>query len=205
MENNEKTIKELIDSLNESIKDIREHPTEIKELPSNFEILVRGVSDSKALDFLFSTKLDKIIEGLFTQINSGNFEKIIENKDSLESLLNTMFGEGSFKGPVSTTVLNSIQASVQSQRYQTMKSCLGKSMVTLKKINLVMKNLRKSKSLFKDDKEKLKKYKEAVYAIKQVLKFAARVYRNRKIINRKVFNGLNNIVHESLEIDEPLE
>ena len=38
----------------------------------------------------------------------------------------------------------------------------------------------------------------------EVLKFTAIVYKNRALINKKVQKGLNNIVHESFEIDEPL-
>lgn len=204
MENNEKTIAELIDSLNNSIEDIRNHPTTFDRVPSTLEIMVRGVSDSKAIDMLFSPKMDGIINGLFEKIQSGDFEKIIQNGDQLKNIVNTLFGEGSFQGPVSTAVLNNIQASVSSYKYQTMKSNLGKTVATMKKIRLMTKNLEKGAKQFDKNSEEYKKYKEAVYAIKKVLKFASIIYRNRKIINKKVYNGLNNIVHESFEIDEPL-
>ena len=197
----EQTLNELITSLNSSIEDIRQHPTKVDRIPSNFEIMVRGISSSSALDMLFSPKIDDLLNSLFKQIETGNFDKILSNQDSIEQLMNSLFGEGSFKGPVSQSVLNSISATVQSRRYQEMKSNLGKSMVTLKKSNLVLKNLQKNKKQFKDKPEEYKKYKDAVYAIKQVLKFAARIYRNRKIINKKVFDGLNNIVHENFDFE----
>ena len=197
----EPTFNELITSLNSSIEDIRQHPTKVDRIPSNFEIMVRGISSSSALDMLFSPKIDDLLNNLFKQIETGNFDKILSNQDSIEKLMNSLFGEGSFKGPVSQSVLNSISATVQSRRYQEMKSNLGKSMVALKKSNLVLKNLQKNKKQFKDKPEEYKKYKDAVYAIKQVLKFAARIYRNRKIINKKVFDGLNNIVHENFDFE----
>ena len=163
--------------------------------------MVRGISSSSALDMLFSPKIDDLLNSLFKQIETGNFDKILSNQDSIEKLMNSLFGEGSFKGPVSQSVLNSISATVQSRRYQEMRSNLGKSIVALKKVNLVLKNLQKNKKQFKDKPEEYKKYKDAVYAIKQVLKFAARIYRNRKIINKKVFDGLNNIVHENFDFE----
>ena len=197
----EQTLNELITSLNSSIEDIRQHPTKVDRIPSNFEIMVRGISSPSALDMLFSPKIDDLLNNLFKQIETGNFDKILSNQDSIEKLMNSLFGEGSFKGPVSQSVLNSISATVQSRRYQEMRSNLGKSIVALKKVNLVLKNLQKNKKQFKDRPEEYKKYKEAVYAIKQVLKFAARIYRNRKIINKKVFDGLNNIVHENFDFE----
>ena len=197
----EQTLNELITSLNSSIEDIRQHPTKVDRIPSNFEIMVRGISSPSALDMLFSPKIDDLLNNLFKQIETGNFDKVLSNQDSIEQLMNSLFGEGSFKGPVSQSVLNSISATVQSRRYQEMRSNLGKSIVALKKVNLVLKNLQKNKKQFKDKPEEYKKYKDAVYAIKQVLKFAARIYRNRKIINKKVFDGLNNIVHENFDFE----
>ena len=194
-------LNQKITYLNTNIEDISQDPTKVDRIPSNFEIMVRGISSSSALDMLFSPKIDDLLNNLFKQIETGNFDKILSNQDSIEQLMNSLFGEGSFKGPVSQSVLNSISATVQSRRYQEMRSNLGKSIVALKKVNLVLKNLQKNKKQFKDKPEEYKKYKDAVYAIKQVLKFAARIYRNRKIINKKVFDGLNNIVHENFDFE----
>lgn len=204
MENQDKTIKELLDSLNNSIEDIRNHPTKIDRIPSNFEILIRGVNDSKGLETLFSPQIDTLINSLFNQIESGNFEKVLSNKDTLQSILDVIFGEGAFQGRISNAVLSNIQRSVESQRFQTMQQHMGKTMAVLKKKNLIIKNLEKGKRAFKDNHEEYKKYKDAVYAIKNVIKFAERIYRSRKLINKKVYNGLNNIVHESFEVDEIL-
>jgi len=204
MDNKDQSIKELIDSLNNSIQDIRDHPTKIDKIPSNFEIIVRGITDSKALDILFSPKVDQLMNSFFKMIESGDFEKILSNTEYISKILDSIFGPGSFQGPVSQHVLNNIQSSVQSYKYQTMKSNINKTLVVLKKKNLIIKNLERGKNNFKHNSAEYKKYKDAVYAIKQVIKFAEKIYRSRKIINKKVFNGLNNIIHESFEIDEPL-
>ena len=155
--------------------------------------------------FIYPLASQSIINGLFSQIESGNFDKILSSADSVEKIANSIFGEGSFKGPVSQTVLDSLQSTVQSYKYQTMKSHLGKTMTTIKKYNLLMKNLQRSGKKFDKNSQEYKQYKDAIYAIKRVLKFAARIYKNRKIINNKVWKGLNNIVYEEIEIDEAVE
>ena len=199
------SITELIDSINSSIEDIRNHPTKITELPSNFEIMVRGVQDAEGIESLFSPKVDKIISSMFSSIEKMDYTKILENKDIIMRIMDGIFGKGSFRGPVSTTVLNSIQATVMSQKYNETKKYLGKTLNTLRKCNLVMKNLQRQQKNFKRGTEEYEKYKEAVDAIRAVLKFTARVYRNRKIINKKVYKGIHNIIHENYEIDEALD
>ena len=197
MDNTEQTLTDLLKSINNSIEDIRNHPTEVDKLPSNFEILIRGVASNKAVDAIFSSKLDGIINMLIQNIENGNLEQIIQNKDLVTRTASAIFGDKAFKGPVSNAVLNNIQGSVQSIKYQNMRSILGKTGITIKKLRLVIKNLEKGEDQFKYNSEDLQKYRDAVYAIKQTLKFIARIYRSRKIINRKVFDGLSNVVYES--------
>lgn len=196
MPTNDKTLREIIDSLNDSIDDIHNHPTEIDRVPSTLEIMVSGVTDSKAIEVLFSPNIDKLINSMFAQIEKGEFDKILENKESMEKLLDSIFGKGSFKGPVSNLILKNVDATVQSKKFQDMKTNMKGVLKVLKQKNLIIKNLTIGKKNLKDNTEIYKKYSDAIYAIKKVLKFAERVYRNRKIINRKVYNGLNNIVHE---------
>lgn len=203
MEDN-RSLEELLRSINNSIQDIQEHPNETTRIPSNMEIIIKGAMDNRAIDFLFSDKMDNIIKMLFACIETGNFDRILNNEQELQNLLDACFGKGSFQGPVSQTIITSVQASVQSRKYNEIKSYLGKTATALKKIKLVMKNLKKDAKRFPKKSEEYKKCKEAIYAIKQVLKFTARVYHNRKLINRKVFDGLNNIVHEDIEFEERL-
>lgn len=197
MENNEKTISELIDSLNSSIEDIRHHPikTDKTKLPSDFEILTSGINGAQGLTLLFSPNVDKLIGKLFQMVIDGDYDDILRYQNQIKAVADLIFGEGSFEGQVSTRVLNSLQNTMSSYKYNTMKSYLGKTVTTLKKTRLIMKNLKKdSKGI--QDKEELQKYRESIYAIKQVLKIAEKIYRNRKFINRKVCSGINNIVHE---------
>lgn len=191
-------ISDYLDSLNSAFKDISDHPISVseKDIPNNFEILLRGVSSAQGLDFLFSPKLDKILSGLFSKIENGNFEDIIANQDKIKALLNSVFGEGSFEGPVSTKVLNSIQFTMQKQKYVFMK---GKMTAALRKMRMIVSDLNKGKKEFKNDPEKLQKYKDAIYAIKQVMKIAVQVYKNRSLVNRKLYNGLKNIIHEDVD------
>lgn len=203
MNNQQETLSELISSLQNSIDDMKtSEKINASEIPSDFEILIDGIKDSSAIGTLFSPKIDKLIASLFTTIENGNFEKILEKKDMIEGILSTIFGEGSFEGPISKTVLGTIQMTMQSKRYNEIESHLGKTITTLKKINLVFRNLNKNSKYFKKDKEQYQKYKNAVYAIKQVLKFAAKIYRSRKVINRKVLKGLNSVVHEEYEYEK---
>jgi len=204
--NQDMSIKELVDSINTSINDIREHPVEADKVPSDLEIMVRGISDSHALDLLFSSGMDKVLERLFNDISSGNFEEFDKHREAIEEITEKVFGPGSFKGPVSQTVLNSIQSTMTSYRYNNMRQLLGKNITQMRKLRMLIKNLNKAKDTLKDE-EDIKKYKQAVYAIKKCLLFAAKIYRNRKIINRKVFDGLKNIVHEDVVygVDEALE
>lgn len=199
---NEQTINELLDSLTKSIEEIHAHPTKIDRVPSNFEIMVNGVNSLSGIQALFSPKIDDLIFSLFDKIQTGDYEAILKNKDKIKAVSSAIFGPGSFEGPISNTVLNSIQNTMSSIKYNNLKSCLGKSMTQLKKIRMILKNLKNAGKMFKDDAEKYKQYMDAVAAIKQVLKFAAVIYKNRRIINGKVFKGLNNIVHEEIEIDE---
>lgn len=194
-----KSLVELIDSINNSIEDIQKHPAKIDKLPSNLEIMVKGVTNSKAIDFLFSNNIDNILNILFKAIENGNIEEIFNNEDKIKKLTDNIFGNGSFEGPISRTVLNSIQSSLQSKKYNEMKSNLGKVVTVLKKKNLIIKNLKNAGKNFKNNKELMKKYNDTIYAIKRVLKLAEKVYLARKQINDNVFKGLNNIVHEEIK------
>ena len=193
---NEQSLVELIKSIDSSIEDLKNHKADLSKLPSNFEILVRGVSSNKAIDAIFSSKLDGVISKLLDGIQSGDVERILQNEELIENLATSIFGEKSFKGPVSNTILNTISSTMNSVKYNTMKSALGKTGIGIKKVRMVMKNLKKGEGNFSKDPELLQKYRDAVYAIKKTLKFISRIYRSRKIINRKVFDGLSNVVYE---------
>lgn len=194
----EKTIAELVDSINSSIEEMREEqidPKKAKELPSDFEILISGVNGASGMESLFSPAIDKLLSKMFELIVNGDYESILTYEGQIKRVSNAIFGEGSFQGPVSTRILSNLQNTMGSYKYNTMKSCLGKTMTNLKKVRLIMKNLKKGEKGI-NDKEELQKYRDAIYAIKQVLKMAEKVYRNRKLVNQKVYRGIKNIIHE---------
>jgi hypothetical protein len=191
----------MIDSINSSIESMRgEEAREVKDsdLPSNLQIMLSGVNNSRAIDFLFSSNLDKLLDKLMNSLESGDIEKVLQNEEQLEKIFSSLgFGEGTFKGPVSKRIIQSIQSSVDSKKFNTMTS-------KLKKIRLIIVNL-KRQSRFLKDSELQKKYNDAVYAIEKVIKLIAKIYRNRRIISKRVFDGLSNIVNEDFIPEEVLD
>jgi hypothetical protein len=195
-----KDIDSIIDGLNSSIEEMRNKKIEVKkeELPSNLNLMLTGVTNSSAINFLFSHNIDKIIEKLFNLISSGNLNQVVDSEDKIKDLLKELgFGEGSFEGPVSKTIISSVKSSIESVNYSKVKD-------NVKRVLYIYHNLEKEKNKMKD-KEIKKKYEEALYAIKKVMHFAYIVYKNRKIINNRVINGLKNIVNESVGEEEFLE
>lgn len=195
-----KKINELLDDVNGSIDEMRSKKIEVKdsELPSNLSLMIPGLSSSRAIDFLFSGNVDVLLDKLFNMVASGDIEKILQNEEKMKEVFQAFgFGEGSFEGPVSKSVIRSIQASTESAKFNKMKS-------NLRKAQLVIKNLERQARFLKD-KEQRKKYEEAIYAIKKVLKIAAKIYKNRNLINKKVKRGLSNIVNEDIDPNERIE
>jgi hypothetical protein len=142
MANNLKDIEKLINEINKSADELRKKKIEVKEkdLPSNMSLMFTGVSNSKALDFLFSSRLDTLLEKLMTLAMSGelmtNIEKFFTNEEDIKKLFDSIgFGEGSFEGPVSKTILQSIQGSMESDKYKKAKN-------DTQKIKIVYKNLK---------------------------------------------------------------
>ena len=136
---------------------------------------------------------------MFDAIQSGDIEKIMENEGIIKKMpLNFYLEKVLFKAQFQTVFLTSISNSMTSYKYNNIKSMLGKSMTQLKKMNFIIRNLERSGRSIKD-KEELKKYKDAVYAIKRVLRLASKIYYNRKILNRRVYEGVKNIVNEEVE------
>lgn len=196
---NDESITELINTIGSAIDSIKNSTSDINKnsakLPGTIEIMMTGINGETALTSIFSPQIDKLLTKLFDLVMSGDFEKILAYEDEITAISNAIFGEGSFKGPVSRRVLNSIQNTMTSYKYATTKSFLGKTMTNMKKMSLVMKNLKKEEKKI-DNPEELEKYRKAVYAIKKVLKMAAKVYSARKEVNDQVLAGIKNIVHE---------
>jgi hypothetical protein len=197
-----KELDRIIADINKSVSEIRKRkPRKIKdsELPSNLKIMLSGVSNSKALDFLFSNRLDVILEKLMDMIMTGelltNVEKFFSNEKDIKDLFSSLgFGEGSFEGPVSTTILNSVRDSMEDNKYLKMKS-------ETDKIKYIYRNMKMKWWNFWNKPELRKKYEQAMYAIEEILKIVSNVYKNRE----RIIKGLGNIVVESVNESIQLE
>ncbi len=185
----DKELEELIASANKQIASVTEKSdaTPIGKLPSNMSILLSGVNNVSGLNILFSGGVDSVLGKLMDAIISGkdvDFDKIEKGITGIFDKIG--LGEGSFEGPISKTVIGTIQDSMNSTNYLSMKNKIGKA-------RLVLKNLEKKKGTF-NDPELEKKYKETLKAIKSTLKFTITVYKHRRLINDKVQDGLKHIV-----------
>jgi hypothetical protein len=199
MDTNLKELESMINQVNSDIDHMRKNKKEVKDsdLPSNLKIMLSGISDSKAIEFLFSHNIDKMLERLFSLFMSGDIDTILSNKDKIKELFQELgFGEGSFEGPVSKRIMMSMNASINSGNFSKLESNMRKALFVIGNLERESKNIK--------GKREREKYNEAVNAIKQVMRFAAAIYRNRKIINNKVIKGLQNIVKEDTTLEEKL-
>ena len=199
------SIKDYIDSLNNSIETIQANKVKFEDikpedLPSDFKLMMGpNAEDNKMLKFIFDTKLDRTIDNLLNKFLSGDFDAIDQYSDLIKKVFESVgIGEDAFTGPVSQTLLDTLSNSINSINFNTTKSKIRKCM-------LITKNLKqRAKSI--DNKEMKKKYLEAVYALKQTLKFIAKVYKNRRILTNRVRRGLQIAIHEDFDfVDEQFD
>jgi reverse gyrase len=196
--NNLLDFQKAIDEINHTVDEIRNKQIEVSdnELPTNLSIMLSGISNSNAVNFLFSNNVDKLIQRLFDLVISGDIDKILDNEESMKRIFSVLgFGEGAFEGKISRTVISTIKHSTHSASYNRTKN-------SLKKVMIVIDNLNRMKNTLIDPAER-KKYEDAVYAVKKVIRFVGKIYKNRKIINNRVAAGLRNIVNEH-ELTESL-
>lgn len=187
-----------LDEINDTVDEIRNKKIEVSDadLPTNLSIMLSGISNSNAINFLFSNNVDRLIQKLFDLVASGDINKILDNEETMKRMFSMLgFGEGAFEGKISRAVISTIKHSTDSMNFNRTKS-------SLRKVMIVMNNLNRMKKTIEDPVER-KKYEDAVYAVKRVIRFVGKIYRNRKIINNRVAAGLRNIVNEN-EINESL-
>lgn len=194
----EKSIDELLDSINAAVDEIHKHPTKIEKAPSTLEIVLSGVSNEKGVGFLFSNSVDNLVNNLLSQASSGNLGFKIDEKAITNIFDKFGIGEGSFEGPISRAIVDTIDKSISSSRFQSTKS-------KLKKVMLVYKELKKKRKEFEDNPELRKKYDDAIYALKKILTLVWKIIKSKKVITVRVSRGLHNIVNESTDLDETIE
>lgn len=198
--NNQDSIQQYLDSINNSIESLQKNKNEITDddLPSDFKLMMMGAKDSRVLNFIFDNRIDRIIDQVLNKLMTGDMSEIEKYLESISKIFETLgLGQGAFSGPVSQTLMQNIMNSLNSVNFNQTKN-------NIKKVMMVLKNL-KQQSKFISDPATKKKYIEAVYAFKKVLKFISKIYKNRRIITNRVKQGLHNAVNEELDIQEPLE
>lgn len=200
----EDTLQSYIDSINNSIDVMRSNEKELKsvsadELPSDFKLMMTGSNISPhILNLLFDTKLDKVIDIVLNKFLSGDFDTINRYIQSIGEMFGRFTGGTNlFKGPIFEKIMGTINACLNSQKFANTK-------VKIRKAMLLIKELKNRAKEFVEPKMQ-EKYMQAVYAIKEVMRFIAKIYNNRKIITNKVLKGLNFAIHEEMCIDEDLD
>jgi hypothetical protein len=188
----EDTISNYIDTINNSIEAIRSSKEELKntDIPSNFKISMTGAKDSRILNFIFDTKLDYTIDAMVNKFMEGDYSDIDRYGTYIEKAFELMgIGKGAFEGPVSQTMMRNVMNSINTIDFSKSKS-------NIKRCFMVVKNLkRQAKEI--PDKEMRKKYLDSVYALKQILRYASRIYKDRKLVTDRVKVGLHGLVMES--------
>ena len=194
-----KEIEQLLDEINDSANELWSRKKEIKQLdlPSNIRLMFTGVKNTKALDYLFSARLDELLEKLLDLAMSGdllmNAEKYLTSEEEVKKLFDSLgFGEGSFEGPVSKAVLGTIRKSMESEKYRKLSN-------DAKKVKLLYRQLSLKRWSFIGKPELKKQYDKAFFAIKKILLTIANVYKNRV----RIVNGLSAIINESVNV--PIE
>jgi len=198
------TINAYLDSINNSIEQIRSNKVDFdnidkNDLPSDFKLMMGNTAgNSKILQFIFDSRLDKVIDNLLDKILMGDFSDIDKYSDTIKKVFNMVgIGEDAFSGQISQTLLMNITNSVNSINFMKTKTKIQKCMLVLKNLKRQAKDI--------ENKQLKSKYLEAVYAFKQTLKFISKVYKDRRIITNRVRKGLNIAIHESIDLDEELE
>ena len=166
---NQDSIQQYLDSINNSIESLQKNKNEITDddLPSDFKLMMMGAKDSRVLNFIFDNMDDKqkdAINQVLNKLMTGDMSEIEKYLESISKIFETLgLGQGAFSGPVSQTLMQNIMNSLNSVNFSQTKN-------NIKKVMLVLKNL-KQQSKFISDPATKKKYIEAVYAFKKVLKF----------------------------------
>lgn len=151
-----------------------------------------GLYSIQSLNFLFSPTVDKIIDVLLDVCINGKFDLALNKLDQFVKMFDNMgIGQGFFNGQIGSHVITSIKASVNSMKFQ-------KTNNKLKKVLIILRNLKRGAKKFKDPIQK-QKYDDALYAINAIITVVAQIYRHRKKLNDKVLKGLGHIVFESID------
>lgn len=188
---------ELSTNVMSALTDLKEidHTSDIykqNKTPEFISAQIDGIPSIKAIDFLFSPQIDKVIDTLLDVCINGKFDTMLDGLSRFVKTFDSMgIGTGFFNGRIGGRVVETIKSSVNSVKFQKTSS-------KIKKVLLILKNLKRNIKTYNDPIER-QKYEEALYAIKSVISVIATIYKNRKKINGKVVKGLNNIIFEETD------
>lgn len=188
---------ELSTNVMSALTDLKEidHTSDIykqNKTPEFISTQIDGIPSIKAIDFLFSPQIDKVIDTLLDVCINGKFDAMLDGLSRFVKTFDSMgIGTGFFNGRIGGRVVETIKSSVNSVKFQKTSS-------KIKKVLLILKNLKRNIKTYNDPIER-QKYEEALYAIKSVISVIATIYKNRKKINGKVVKGLNNIIFEETD------
>lgn len=164
--------------------------------PNELNMNINGLYSANSINYLFSPMVDQAIDKIMDIFLSGSYTTVLDKVKALTKTFETMgIGRGVFQGPIGSSILNTVEKSIK-------KIDLNKTTSKIKKgLTLLLHKKKMTKELKKEGKKIIdpvakEKYDQAVAAFTSMMKMIYGIYRNRKYINDKVVNGLNNIVYE---------
>jgi len=197
-------LERIVCGLDNSMNDYEQSANDYEQTlstPKPLKLNIEGISTSSALAFLFSPKVDEMVNAIVDIFMSGNYNGTLEKVKVLTAMFERMgIGKGVFNGPVGTTIINTIENTTK--KFKSMKSTnkLKNLLTALKNKNALFKNLKDAGTKLLDP-ELRRKYEEAVLALESLCKMLIGIYQNRKYINDKVIKGLHNIMTEEEDND----
>lgn len=186
-------IKKILDEIDKEYEDIKNNPIEAKP-PSNLSLMLQGVENNKALDFLFSSGLDHLIDKMMNiYFQAESIDAIINNKELIDSIAKKtgLYSKNKTKALITNKLYNALKEATSSEKFL-------KARTIMRKISLIIKKMKKEKKTI-TDKETRKKYEEVLDSFIKFFIFVAKIYKNRYLINEKVRNDISYVFSENLE------
>ena len=197
-------LERIVCGLDNSMNDYEQSANDFEQTlstPKPLKLNIEGISTPSALAFLFSPKVDEMVNAIVDIFMSGNYNGTLEKVKALTAMFERMgIGKGVFNGPVGTTIISTIENTTK--KFKSMKSTnkLKNLLTALKNKNALFKNLKDAGTKLLDP-EVRRKYEETVLALESLCKMLIGIYQNRKYINDKVIKGLHNIMTEEEDND----
>lgn len=194
----DREIIEALDELDKYEEYCKANPI-IEPPPSTFAITMMGASDNAALRFLYSSGLDHMVDKfLDLVIQGGSIEELLTSDEMFVNMMAKMGFDSSklLNGVVSKTLIQAIDKTMESRSYIRTKSKMRKVVKVFHAMDRGAKTIK--------DKALREKYQEAARAVKQVIKFVGKIYKNRRLVDERVRKGLAIALNEDAVSREEL-